>query len=76
MGIIADEPILCQEAIYQDVLEMHQAKGKKGVIFTVPDELDEVMVARLAERAEYLIGKMTIIRSKYQGKTIKFIRSD
>lgn len=74
MGLVAERTILCSESDYPLVCQMLRAKGDQSVVWTVPDDCDD-MKTIVRERAAYLTGSMRVWRETFQGQAVEILSS-
>jgi hypothetical protein len=74
MGMVFETVSICPASVSQEVIEMHQTKGEKGAVLTIPDECDSEMTTAVRERAAFLRGGMIIKTTKLHGKLLNCMR--
>jgi hypothetical protein len=76
MGMVADKVTICTKSDYTMVCDKLRADGNHSVVLTIPDDCDSFMQSSIADRAEHTSGSMTVKRTTFQGKVLKFISSE
>jgi hypothetical protein len=76
MGMVADKVTICTKSDSTMVCDKLRADGNHSVVLTIPDDCDSFMQSSIADRAAHTSGSMTVKRTTFQGKVLKFISSE